>query len=65
MTGGGDPDNRHDFPGGWTEDSRNAFTEAGRTAEQQAMFAYVQTITAFAAGASGADWWAVVASGVG
>jgi glycosidase len=44
MTGGGDPDNRHDFPGGWQEDSRNAFTEAGRTAEQQALFAYVQTL---------------------
>jgi glycosidase len=44
MTGGGDPDNRHDFPGGWKEDSRNAFTEAGRTAEQQALFAYVQTL---------------------
>jgi glycosidase len=44
MTGGGDPDNRHDFPGGWTGDSRNVFTEAGRTAEQQALFAYVQTL---------------------
>jgi len=44
MTGGGDPDNRRDFPGGWTEDSRNAFTEAGRTAEQQATFAYVQRL---------------------
>ncbi len=44
MAGGGDPDNRRDFPGGWSEDSRNAFTEAGRTAEQQATFAYVRTL---------------------
>jgi neopullulanase len=44
MMGGGDPDNRRDFPGGWTEDSRNAFTEAGRTSEQQATFVYVQRL---------------------
>jgi neopullulanase len=44
MMGGGDPDNRRDFPGGWTEDPRNAFTEAGRTSEQQATFAYVQEL---------------------
>jgi glycosidase len=44
MTGGGDPDNRHDFPGGWTGDPRNAFTDAGRSAEQQALFAYVQAL---------------------
>jgi glycosidase len=41
MAGGGDPDNRHDFPGGWREDSKNAFREAGRTREQQELFAYV------------------------
>ncbi len=44
MAGGGDPDNRRDFPGGWSEDSRNAFTVEGRTPEQQATFAYVQTL---------------------
>jgi neopullulanase len=44
MPGGGDPDNRRDFPGGWSEDARNAFTKAGRTPEQQAIFAYVQTL---------------------
>jgi neopullulanase len=44
MIGGGDPDNRHDFPGGWSEDPRNGFTEAGRTPEQQATFAYVQNL---------------------
>jgi len=42
--GGGDPDSRRDFPGGWREDARNAFTEEGRTQEQQKIFAYVQTL---------------------
>jgi neopullulanase len=42
ITGGADPENRHDFPGGWKEDSRSAFTETGRTAEQQGLFTYVQ-----------------------
>jgi glycosidase len=44
MAGGGDPDNRRDFPGGWSDDAKNAFTEAGRTREQQEIFAYVQTL---------------------
>src|SRR3984885_11549025 len=44
MTGGADPDNRRDFPGGWRGDSRNAFTEAGRSVEQQATFVYVQRL---------------------
>jgi neopullulanase len=44
MPGGGDPDNRRDFPGGWPGDPRNAFTQAGRTQEQQEIFAYVQTL---------------------
>jgi len=35
MTGLADPDNRHDFPGGWKEDPRNAFSADGRTPEQQ------------------------------
>jgi glycosidase len=42
MRGAGDPDNRRDFPGGWKEDARNAFTEAGRTPEQREIFVYVQ-----------------------
>jgi glycosidase len=42
MTGGGDPDNRHDFPGGWTGDPQNAFTAEGRTREQQKVFTYLQ-----------------------
>lgn len=44
MAGGGDPDNRRDFPGGWPGDAKNAFTEAGRTREQQDVFAYVQKL---------------------
>jgi glycosidase len=34
MNGGGDPQNRRDFPGGWIEDPRDAFEPAGRTANQ-------------------------------
>jgi neopullulanase len=44
MPGGGDPDNRRDFPGGWREDARNAFTEEGRTHDQQELFVYVQAL---------------------
>jgi glycosidase len=35
MRGGGDPDNRRDFPGGFPNDARNAFTNSGRTAEER------------------------------
>ncbi len=42
MPGGGDPDNRRDFPGGWIGDTNDAFTETGRTREQQEIFSYVQ-----------------------
>ncbi len=44
LPGGGDPDNRRDFPGGWPEDARNAFTKAGRTREQDDIFNTVQTL---------------------
>ena len=44
MPGGNDPDNRHDFPGGFPGDAHNAFTAGGRTAEQQDAFAYVQSL---------------------
>ena len=44
MPGGGDPDNRRDFPGGWREDTKNTFSETGRTREQQEIFLYVQTL---------------------
>jgi neopullulanase len=44
MPGGGDPDNRRDFPGGWTGDTNDAFTKSGRTREQQEIFSYVQVL---------------------
>jgi glycosidase len=44
LPGGGDPDNRRDFPGGWPDDPRNAFDASGRTPEQQAVFAHVQNL---------------------
>lgn len=44
MPGGGDPENRRDFPGGWAGDAANAFTAAGRTAEQQSVWTHVQTL---------------------
>jgi neopullulanase len=44
MLGGADPENRRDFAGGWTEDKRSAFTREGRTAEQQDIFEYVQSL---------------------
>jgi neopullulanase len=46
MPGRGDPDNRRDFPGGFPGDPHNAFTASGRTAEQQDVFAYVQSLLA-------------------
>ena len=46
MPGGDDPDNRRDFPGGFPGDPHNAFTAGGRTAEQQDVFAYVQSLLA-------------------
>ncbi len=46
MPGGDDPDNRRDFPGGFPGDSRNAFSSAGRTPEEQDVFAHVQSLLA-------------------
>lgn len=34
----GDGDIRRDFPGGWNDDTNNAFSKSGRTAEQQKFF---------------------------
>jgi glycosidase len=42
MTGGDDPDNRHDFPGGWPGAAQNAFMS--RTSEQAAMSDWVQKL---------------------
>jgi glycosidase len=44
MPGGGDPDNRRDFPGGWKEDARSAFFAAGRTKEEEAVHAHVRAL---------------------
>ena len=44
MPGGEDPDNRRDFPGGWIGDSNDAFTQSGRTREQQEIFSYVRAL---------------------
>jgi glycosidase len=46
MTGGSDPQNRRDFPGGWKEDTRNAFTESGRSAVENGIFHHVQKLAA-------------------
>jgi glycosidase len=44
MAGGDDPDDRHDFPGGFPGDQQNAFLQTGRTAEQQAIYAHLQSL---------------------
>jgi glycosidase len=44
MPGGGDPDNRRDFPGGWRNDPANAFESNGRTAQQQAVWSHVRRL---------------------
>lgn len=47
MPGGGDPDNRRDFPGGFPGDPHNAFEASGRTAAQQDVFEYVHGLLQF------------------
>ena len=44
MPGGNDPDNRQDFPGGWSGDKRNAFDASGRTDVEQSVWSHVQTL---------------------
>ncbi|HEX8638084.1 MAG TPA: alpha-amylase family glycosyl hydrolase, partial [Pyrinomonadaceae bacterium] len=46
MPGGGDPDNRRDFPGGFAGDSRNAFTAQGRTAQENEVWNYLARLGA-------------------
>lgn len=50
MPGGGDPDNRRDFPGGWPDDPRNAFEASGRTPDEQTVFEHVRRLTRLRAG---------------
>lgn len=45
MKGGDDPDNRRDFPGGFPGNTQNAFTQAGRTPEQQAALEWITALT--------------------
>lgn len=44
-----DPDGkvRQDFPGGWTGDNSNKFTEAGRTAAENEVFDHLRTLAKF------------------
>lgn len=44
LSSGPSGDNRADFPGGFPGDSNNGFTAAGRTPQQQAMYAWVQSL---------------------
>jgi glycosidase len=44
LRGGGDPDNRRDFPGGFPDAPRNAFEAAGRTPEERVVFERVKQL---------------------
>ncbi len=46
MRGGGDPDNRRDFPGGFPGDQQSAFTRDGRTPEQASVHDHVRQLLA-------------------
>ena len=46
MTGGGDPDNRRDFPGGFPGDPRDAFSASGRSKKQAAVFDHIRRVLA-------------------
>ena len=46
MRGAGDPDNRKDFPGGFAGDKQDAFTEKGRTAEENDVWNHVAKLGA-------------------
>jgi neopullulanase len=47
MHGGEDPDNRHDFPGGFPGDASSAFTMNGRTPEQADVFDWTSRVMQF------------------
>jgi neopullulanase len=46
MSGGADPDDRHDFPGGFNGDSHSAFTPEGRSPKEQEVFAWTSNLLA-------------------
>jgi glycosidase len=45
MTGPDEPTTRGDFPGGFPGDKRNAFTQQGRTKDEEDLFQYIRTLT--------------------
>ncbi len=45
MTGADEPTTRQDFPGGFPGDKRDAFSRAGRTKEEEDLFAYIRKLT--------------------
>jgi glycosidase len=47
MRGGDDPDNRHDFPGGFPGNTQTAFSAAGRTPEQNEVHDWVAGLLHF------------------
>jgi len=49
MPGGKDPDDRHDFPGGFAGDTHSAFTQSGRTATEQDVYAWTSGLLALRA----------------
>jgi len=44
MSGGEDPDNRRDFPGGFPGDPRNAFDDAGRETQERSVWNHIATL---------------------
>ncbi len=44
MRGGNDPENRRDFPGGFSGDDHNAFNAAGRTQDERSVFDHVRKL---------------------
>ena len=44
MPGGKDPDDRHDFPGGFAGDQQDAFSASGRSGDQQDVYAHVRAV---------------------
>ncbi len=44
LPGAGDPDNRRDFPGGFPNDVRNAFTREARAAGEQSAFEHLKKL---------------------
>jgi len=49
LTGGDDPENRHDFPGGFAGDHRSAFTVADRTAAENTLHDWTAKLLVFRA----------------